>query len=159
MATRRVKKSRRCKNGKLKNPVKSRTGIKRICKKSKRKSKRKSRRKIQDMEDKTLNFKFTAPPKENVNPAKQNIMDLATYIKQNFKKDNQDPNKMIPDTIIQIYKVLVPGVIPKKEENEIIAISERIRKNNNNNVRTDEKYMRRMVRILVNTRQILHNYQ
>ena len=168
MATRRMKKTRACKHGKLKQPVKIKNGGKRICKRkpkrssrkpkrSSRKPKRSSRKPKRSSRKHT--YKFTAPPEENVKPAKQNIMDLAMYIKNNLKTDDQDPNKMIPDTIIQIYKVLVPGVISKQEENEIIAIGERVRENNKNNLRTEEKYMRRMVRILVNTRQILHNYQ
>ena len=45
MATRRMKtRKRSCKNGKLKNPIKTKSGGKRRCKKSKRKSRRKGRK-------------------------------------------------------------------------------------------------------------------
>ena len=154
--------TRRCKRGKLKNPVRTRTGGKRICKKkSGRKSKRTSRRKSKRTSRRRTSrrrrsFKLESSlPKENLFAAKENIMDLAKYVQNNFKKADQDPEQMIPDTLIQIYLVLVPGVIPEYEEKEVLAIGEKIRENTKKGVKTNEKDIRRMMKILVKTRSLV----
>ena len=147
--------TRRCKRGKLRTPKRTRKGGKRICKKKVgRKSKKSKCRKPKKSRRRRTFRIHSGIPKEYLEKAAQIIKDLAVYVQHNFKKIYQDPQEIIPNTLIQIYK-LVPEIIKKSEEEEVLAIGEKIRENNNNGVRTSEKDIRRMLRILVKTRMVI----
>ena len=158
--------TRRCKNGKLKNPVRTRTGGKRICKK-KRGRKTKGRRKRKSMSRKSRrtnrgrkSFRLsTKYSEEHLDRASRLIKDLVGYVQKNFKSVMQDPDEVIPKKIKQIYTVLVPGIIPKDEEAEILEIGQKIKVNNDNGDKTNDKDIRRMMRILVKTRKVVIAYQ